>query len=143
MRTVKFIRWGVETAATEFQINPRTLRKRLKALSLEPKRGKYSTKQICAAVFGDMDGERLRLVREQADCQAIENAQARGELIHVDNLIPKLTQFTSAARQRILSNLKLDESEKDKILGDLCGCLDCFGGGAAGQPKPAAALPGK
>ena len=61
-------RWGLEKAAAEFGINPRTLSKRLKQYSIECGRDKmFSTKQICAAIFGDIDGERLRLTKEQAD----------------------------------------------------------------------------
>jgi hypothetical protein len=144
MNRARFIKWAVETAATEFDINPRTLRKRLKQLDIKPgPGGKYTTKQICAAVFGDIDGERLRLVREQADCQAIENAQARRELINVNELVPRVTAFTSAIRERILSNPKLDENEKDKVLLELRGCAECLAPSHRGDVHASAAVSGQ
>ena len=41
--------------------------------------GHYSTKQIAGAVFGDKEGERIRLLKEQADKVELENAQTRRE----------------------------------------------------------------
>lgn len=128
MRSVKLIRWGVETAATEFGINPRTLSSRIRTAGLEAgKDGKFSTAQIASAVYGDIDGEKLRLTKEQADKLAIENAESRGTLISVEVLIPRLEKVLASARQRILSNVKLDDEEKDKLILELRECLGAIG----------------
>jgi phage terminase Nu1 subunit (DNA packaging protein) len=125
MRKHSAIKWTKEIAASEFNINPRTLTNRLRQLDINPdKDGAFSTLQICSAVFGDYESERLRLTKEQADKLALENQQSRKELINVNDLADNLTKFISAARQRVLSNLKLDEDEKDKILSELGQCLD-------------------
>ncbi len=45
-------------AASEFDIHAATLAKRIKTAGIEPGTdGKWSTVQICAAVFGDMESE--------------------------------------------------------------------------------------
>jgi hypothetical protein len=123
LKTTKAIRWTRERAASEFKLNPRTLVNRLRQQDIFPNReGKYTTLQICAAVFGDIDGEKLSLVREQRIKLQLENQEAKGELIRVDSIAEFLGKFLSAAKQRILSNLKLDDDEKDKILKELQQC---------------------
>lgn len=74
------IRWTVNRAAGEFGTTHQTLTRRLLALGVVPAEdGFYSTKQIASAVFGDKDGERIRLLKEQADKIELENAQTRRE----------------------------------------------------------------
>jgi len=115
----------MEQAASEFGINPRTLSARLRQAGIQPGEDRcFSTAQICAAVFGNMDGEKLRLVREQADKVEIENRVSRKQLIDVTELAPILAKFITAARQRIISNMKLDRDEKDKIISHLGEALD-------------------
>jgi phage terminase Nu1 subunit (DNA packaging protein) len=109
----------------ECGVDHRTAGKRFKALDIQPNsKGKFTTKQVMAMLHGDYEAERLRLTKEQADKLALENQQSRKELINVNDLADNLTKFISAARQRVLSNLKLDEDEKDKILSELGQCLD-------------------
>jgi len=133
VKTHKSIRWTKEQAASEFTINPRTLSNRLRQHGIEPGEDrKFSTTDICRAVFGDIDGEKLRLTREQADKLSLENAIARGDLITVKEAAQRMGKFFTSARQRVLSNPKLDEKEKDHILDDLTGLLAV----ALGQPVP-------
>lgn len=139
MRKINKLTWKIEPAASEFGINPRTLTNRIRTLGIEPdSKGCFTTQQICAAVFGDMDGEKLRLVREQADKLARENKEAAGELINVVVLSANMQRFFSAARQRILSNIKLEDEEKDKILSELGQCLESVGKPSGANAKAAA-----
>ena len=120
------LRWDVPMIAREFGMDTRTVGKRLSAAELTGDH--FTTKQIFAAIYGDMDAERLRLTKEQADKLALENQQSRGELINIFDLGENLGKFLSAARQRIMSNTKLDDDEKDKILKELGQCLGTVGG---------------
>ena len=64
----KAVRWNVEQASGDFEIDRKTLGKRIRSAGIEPgEDGKYSTTQICAAVFGDLRGEQTRLAKENAD----------------------------------------------------------------------------
>lgn len=76
------IRWTVELAASEFQIDRRTLAKRIRGADIRPGTdGKFSTEQICAAVFGDYRREQLREMKERADKLELENQCTRRERI--------------------------------------------------------------
>lgn len=122
-------RWTKEVAAREFNINPRTLANRITTFAIEPGNdGMFSTKQICDAVFSDIDAEKLRLTREQADKLELENETSRGNLIHVEELVQRLGKFLSAAKLRIYSNQKLENEEKDKLVGMLAACLNSVDG---------------
>jgi phage terminase Nu1 subunit (DNA packaging protein) len=117
------MQWTINKAACEFGLSRETLRKRLTLAELDTK-STYTTKEICRAVFGDINSERLRLTREQADKLALDNEQSRRSLVPVQELIPMLGKFLSAARARIDGDPKLEREEKDKIIEDLGKCLD-------------------
>jgi hypothetical protein len=73
-KAITAIRWTVERAASEFQIDRKTLTKRIRAGDVRPGAdGKFSTEQICAAVFGDYRREQLRELRERATKLTLEN----------------------------------------------------------------------
>ena len=138
------MKWTLNRASEEFGVSRETLRKRLNALEIERK-GTYSTKEICRAVFGDIDSEKLRLCREQADKIALENEQNRKTLVPVKDLIPLLGKFLSAARARVDSDPKLEREEKDKIIADLGKCLSVamgLGEGTVAPADPAAEIHG-
>lgn len=119
MKTTKPIRWGVELAASEFGINPRTVSSRIKTTGIIPgDDGKFSTKQIAAAVFGDIDGERLRETRAKADGLELENQRKRGEVIYVAEFVREYHSVLIGMKQ-IIMNSKLKEEDKNEILGNL------------------------
>jgi phage terminase Nu1 subunit (DNA packaging protein) len=98
-----------------------TFAKRWKARDMPPgEDGRWSTRQVCAIVFGDKEGERLRLTTEQADKVALENAEKRRELVHIDEILAGASRFIAAAKSRILASSMTDE-EKDQVLQDLAG----------------------
>ncbi len=106
----------------EFGMDSRTVGKRLSAAELAGET--FNSKQIFAAIYGDMDAERLGLIKAQRISQELENQAELGELVNMSEMAQFIGKFFSAARQRILSNLKLDDDEKDKILKELGQCLD-------------------
>ncbi len=109
----------------EFGMDARTIGKRLAAAELTG--DTFNTGQIMAAMNGDMDAEKLGLIRAQRIHQEMDNQISIGQLVNAAELAQHIGKFLSAARQRILSNLKLDEDEKDKILRELGQCLDSVG----------------
>ncbi len=144
MRKDESIRWTKEKAASEFGINPRTLTARIRKYGIESgKDGNYSTKDICSAVFGDIDSEKLRLTREQADKAAMENAETRGELANVKDLAVVTNRAIAAVKARIDSASNLEREDKDKILVELGKLWDgAFGVSSTDAPdlEPAAAV---
>lgn len=113
------VRWALTDAESEFPLGRETLSKRLHLLGEQPgEDGKFSTRQICAAVFGDTSLEKARLAREQADRVALDNAERRKELIPVADAQRIAGRYVFAARQRILA-LTLDDAEKNAILAEL------------------------
>ena len=114
------IRWTLEVAASEFSINPRTLAKRCKVGSIEVgKDGKFSTMQICSAVFGDIDSERLRLTKEQADEKALANSQSRGELVNYEAALEILRRAHSAITSTILGMTHLTIEDRETIINQV------------------------
>ena len=125
MACVKSIRWTLELAASEFPINRTTLGKRLKQANIKPDADqRFSTKSICDAVFGNLAGERLRLVREQADRVALENAKERRELISVREIAPIINRAIAAIKAEIDSISYIERDDKDKILIKCGGLWD-------------------
>ena len=113
------LRWTMERAATEFQINPRTLRQRLTAAAIAAgPDGRYSTKEIASAVFGDIQGERLRKTREEADNLALRNAEMRGELVSVTLVKQMVSEIILANKQTVLAS-QLEQEGKNEILANL------------------------
>ena len=61
MKTEKTIAWSVNRAAIEFGCDRTTLRKRLADAGQQPDRkGQFSTRQVCAALFGDAHAVKVR-----------------------------------------------------------------------------------
>ncbi len=107
-------------AVAEFGIDAKTLAKRMRAIGIEKGRdGCYSTKDICAAVFGDIDAEKLREVKERADKLALENAEKRGELVDVRALADAMNRPLAAMRQRIASAVELLPEEREELGRDI------------------------
>lgn len=113
------VRWSLLYAQSEFGVDRKTLQKRLNAEEVEPgKDGKYSTKQIASAVFGDIQGERLRKTREEADSLALRNAEMRGELVSVTLVKQMVSEIILANKQTVLAS-QLEQETKNEILANL------------------------
>jgi phage terminase Nu1 subunit (DNA packaging protein) len=112
------MRWTITKAAGEFGVNRETLIKRLNKADI-PKAKDYSTKEICAAVFGSISDERLRLTREQADKVALENAVCRKDVVAIGEVMPFVDNVFGAIRTRLGSIANLDNEEKAYIINQL------------------------
>ena len=99
---LKAIRWTVELAASEFPINPRTLSKRIKSQSLDPgPDGKWSTGQICSAVFGDYESHRSRKMAADADMAERESLKQQGRLLDADDVMRAWESIVAPAKNRL------------------------------------------
>ena len=106
-------------AAPEFDINPKTLSKRIKTGNIVPgSDGKFSTVQICAAAFGDIQGERLRKTRAEADEKEIKNKRMLGRLIDRDVVSSVINRFAATIRAKVMAS-PLPIEDRNEILNDL------------------------
>lgn len=77
-------RWTIEIAAAEFGINPRTLSSRIKTNGIIPgKDRQFSTAQICQAIYGNIDGEKLRKATADADIAEVDRDKAFRQILPV------------------------------------------------------------
>lgn len=120
MKVLKAVRWEVTQASVEFDLHKATLSKRLKTAGIEPGRdGKFSTKQICAAVFGDMDGEKLRETRHRANLLEIEEKEKRQELVAAAAVEKVWRSYLVAVRQHVKNHQRIPDDLKSEILLEL------------------------
>ena len=116
----KLIRWSKWRAASEFGIDQKTLTGRINRYGIEPGRDKcFSTKQICSAIYGDIDGERLRLTKEQADEKALSNAEKRRDLIPAAEFISVAERGLQAMVATAMSMTDLTVEQREKIIEQL------------------------
>ena len=74
--------------------------------------------QISAALNGDIDGERLRKTKGEADKLELENRRRKGELIEVDRVIELIQRICFTIRQTIMLS-PLSNDDKAKTLTEL------------------------
>lgn len=114
------VRWSLTNAATEFATSRETLKRGMKqnGIDADAEDGRFTTSQICIALFGDLEGEKVRLTRAQADKVEMENRERSGELIEVTAAIELAQRYCFAARQVIMLS-ELTEAGKNRILREL------------------------
>ena len=121
--------WTVARFAREAGIDRHTIQDRLAAMKARPcgkAKGKaaggalYHFRDLFnAAVGGDIEAERLRKTREEADKLALANARARGELVDVDSVGRLGEAVFVRVRAKILSSPSLTDDEKDQLLKEI------------------------
>ena len=113
------VKWTIQKAATEFDCHAATLSKRLKLADIIPgPDGMFTTRQICAAVYGDMDGEKLREVRHRANLLELQEQQLRRELVPVADVQRVWGAIVVAVRQYIW-NCNAEETDRRRWLAEL------------------------
>jgi phage terminase Nu1 subunit (DNA packaging protein) len=117
----KAIRWTILSAAQEFGLDEKTLNGRIRRSGeLAGKDGCYSTAQICGAVFGDLEQERTRLVKTQADIEELCLAEKRNDLVPVQAAFLVVSNMFFAVRRIILMS-ELTKEKQDAALKELEG----------------------
>jgi hypothetical protein len=100
---IQTIRWSIARAGKEFGMDAETLQGRVKTSGIvQGEDGKFSTKQIVDAIFGDLDGEKLLKLR--AERKAIERDNAREDriLLPTSELLRVWSSILLDYRQRVL-----------------------------------------
>ncbi len=111
------LRWSLLSASREFGLYRTTLQKRLIESDVQSGAdGLYSTPDILKALDGDLDAEKLRKVREEADRVALQNAASRRESLPAKEVSQVLSKVMLAIRTEILVNNDLTADAKDSLL---------------------------
>jgi hypothetical protein len=119
--TTRSIRLNIDQAAGEFDLDGKTLRRRIRAGGIVPgEDGKFSIAQICAAVFGDYRAEKTREARENADRLALENEKRRGALLDADAVYKHYEGVFVVYRAKTLAS-SMSDDEKEELLHELRG----------------------
>ena len=114
--------WTINDAAVDFGLDRATLCRRLRGLGTEIPKGKkaarpwLTTRQVMAAVVGDLEAEKIRDTAASADARELKNAQARGELIPAQIVEQTLAEFGAWWRTKELS--------RPALLGARCNPAD-------------------
>lgn len=84
----------------------------------------YSVRDLVRALLGgDIEAERLRKTREEADKLALANSRSRGELVEVQAVKRLGEKVMAAVRNRILA-MPMTDDEKDDCLRELLSLSD-------------------
>lgn len=119
-------RWTVSEASLEFDLDQKTLTKRLRAGSIEPgEDGRFSTMQICAAKFTDKDIADARDKNAAADLKELKLKQQRRELVPRAQVEQDLTARIVEARQAVWNHPELTEEMKRELLANMAERFEC------------------
>ena len=115
----KPIRWTLEQAGAEFDIDPFTLGKRLRAESIEcGDDGRFGTKQIVTAIAGDLEKEKTRNEAAKADLHEMKRDLERGKLIPAERVRASLEELKVAISQ-VIDHSPLEAKQKATIYANL------------------------
>lgn len=119
-RTLKQIRWTVEQAGSEFGIDRKTLTKHIKEKGVLPgDDGKFSTSDICVAIFSNLKLEQTEKTREEKLRLIRERLRDEKQLLPAAEVRLAFEKTALAVKTEILSSMHLLPDEKDSILKSL------------------------
>ena len=119
MKTPLKLRWTVEAAALEFVVDRASLASKLRQAEIAPgKDGKFSTAQICTAIYSDLKLSRTRMVEAQAAREEVRLARERCEVVDVTAARQYFSNVFFAIRRIILTSALPKESQ-DAIIKEL------------------------
>src|SRR5260221_12479679 len=94
------LRWDLKSAGRELGMTAETLSRKLNKADQFPGPDKrYSTQQLLTAAFGNIAGERLRKVTEEADNMMLRNQILRGESLPRSLPTPAMEQIFTVINQ--------------------------------------------
>jgi hypothetical protein len=119
-KTAATIRWTIQKAATEFDRSRETITKGIKAHSIEPGvDGKYSTKQIAAAIYGDWDSSRLKNDELDAAIKEEKLKKLRTlDYVRMSFVVLLWRSMVNAWKQKII-NSQLPQELKEELTADM------------------------
>lgn len=118
-RTLNQIRWTVERASVEFGFDRKTLTKYIVSGGLVAgKDGKFSTQDICTAVFSDKNAAQIAHLIAQTEGHELKNRELAGELADKE-LFQKLSDSVVLLLRQKISDSQMPEALKLEILKDI------------------------
>ena len=115
MATLNLIRWKLNSASREFGIDAKTLAGRIRRQGIPAGKDQcWSTKEIVAAIYGDLEFERIRKTREEADQIAMENEESRGRLVDLEKFYVELAPVIEEVK-RLVRSSNLSPVEQDEV----------------------------
>ena len=115
-RPVDLIRWTLEMAGREFGIDRKTVAGRIRQSGALPGAdGKFTTKDIASALFGDLEFEKIRKCKAEADQIEMEMAKSRLEFIEVADFTRCYEEVLTSC-VRVIRSSKLSVADQDEIL---------------------------
>ena len=103
MKTKPQLTWTISRAALEFGLERQTLRRRLADTQQTPDaKGRFTTRQICRAAFGDLHAERLRKTIAERRLAEAAAGQRERELLSARNVVRAWDWTLQTARSRWL-----------------------------------------
>jgi hypothetical protein len=113
------LRWTVESASNEFKLSAGAVRKNLLKAGVESdESGCYSTEQVCLAVFGGLNEEKLATQRELTKKYALDNQIVEASVLNRAALARGLAAIADAMVCRIMVS-ELSRETKEDLLRDL------------------------
>ena len=117
---IKPLEWTPEMASREFSCSATTIIRRLNALGEKPgERGKYTTRQIAAAIYNDIDAAKLRNAQLEGDLLELELREKNGKLVAVADVSRVWRGYMTSVRQIIKYHPALPEDLKESLLVEL------------------------
>lgn len=118
------IRWTLERASREFGLDKKTLSGRVKRQGELPgEDGRWSTQQMVRAIYDDLEFERIRKTRAEADGQEMLNRKTAGELVDLEQLASRLEPVMIEMKRIVLSS-GLKHADQDRMLGELARAFE-------------------
>ena len=120
------IRWNRLDAAAEFGIDRDTLSRRLRAAGIAPGEDKrFSTKEILAALFGDLEKEKTRNEAAKADLTEMKRDLDERQFIPAEAARASLDRLR-AAISKVIAASPLSAKQRGAIAANLEKLSDLF-----------------
>lgn len=97
--------WTITAASIEFEVSKDTILRgmRQNGLDTSSRGGDFTTKEVLAAIYGDLKHERTRRERAEADKAEIEAAIAKKTVIPREDVVTFIRQTFSPVREMIMT----------------------------------------
>jgi hypothetical protein len=120
-------RWTISKASAEFQMAQETVSKRLRELNYPAgPDGCWSTMQMAACKYGDLNLERARKVRAEANLAERADALDKKHLVTVEFMLQRLADGAVAIKNLVKAS-GLSKKEKMELLNEIADYFDANG----------------